>query len=76
MGIGMTSFKLVVGDLARAERFYCALGFKVVSRNTGGEAEVAQEQCWVSPTGDMNSFMLILSRFLELPPPPRPTYPG
>jgi predicted enzyme related to lactoylglutathione lyase len=69
--------KLVVGDVEAAERFYReALGLKVVTRNLGGEAEVRQEQSWLSATGDMSAHVLILSRFLELPPPPRPTYPG
>jgi catechol 2,3-dioxygenase-like lactoylglutathione lyase family enzyme len=76
MSIAMNSFKLVVGNLDTAEHFYTALGFKIISRNTGGEAEVAQEQSWLSETGDMGSCMLILSRFLESPPPPRPVYPG
>jgi catechol 2,3-dioxygenase-like lactoylglutathione lyase family enzyme len=77
MSIATHAVKLVVGDVAAAERFYRdALGLKVVSRNLGGEAEVRQEQCWLSATGDASAHMLILSRFLELPPPPRPTYPG
>lgn len=76
MTIKMNNFKLVVGDLARAERFYAALGLQVVARNLGGEDEVRQEQCWMSETGDMQSFTLILSRFTELPLPPRAVYPG
>jgi len=58
----------VVRDADAAEQFYTALGLKVVSRNTGGEAEVAQKQSWVSATGDMNAHLLILAQFLELPP--------
>jgi len=76
MSIKMNVFKLVVGDLARAERFYAAMGLKVVSRNLGGEDEVRQDQCWMSETGDMQSCTLILTHFTELPPPPRPVYPG
>jgi catechol 2,3-dioxygenase-like lactoylglutathione lyase family enzyme len=76
MTIAMNHTKLVVRDVAAAERFYTALGLKVVSRNLGGEAEVRQEQCWLSATGDASAHILILSRFVELPPPPRPTYPG
>jgi len=76
MSVKMNNFKLVVGDLARAERFYAALGLAVVNRNLGGEDEVRQEQSWMSETGDMQSFVLILTRFTELPPPPRATYPG
>lgn len=76
MTIKMNNFKLVVGDLTRAERFYTALGLKTVSRNLGGEDAFRQEQCWMSETGDMQSYVLILSRFTELPLPPRPAYPG
>jgi catechol 2,3-dioxygenase-like lactoylglutathione lyase family enzyme len=76
MSISMRSLKLVVRDLEAAERFYRALGFQVVSRNVGGEAEVRQAQTWLSETGDMTACLLILSQFLELPPPPRPVYPG
>jgi predicted enzyme related to lactoylglutathione lyase len=76
MSAVMNSFKLVVGNLAAAERFYSAIGLKVVSRNVGGEAEVAQEQCWMSHTGDASACLLILSRFLERPTPARPVYPG
>jgi predicted enzyme related to lactoylglutathione lyase len=76
MSIAIRHMKLVVRDLNAAERFYRALGLKVLSRNVGGEGEVAQEQCWLSETGDASSYLLILSRFIELPPPPRPVYPG
>jgi catechol 2,3-dioxygenase-like lactoylglutathione lyase family enzyme len=76
MSLSMRSLKLVVRDLEAAERFYRALGFKVVSRNLGGEAEVRQAQVWLSETGDATACLLILSQFLELPPPPRPVYPG
>ncbi|CAN7557769.1 VOC family protein [Phenylobacterium sp. LjRoot219] len=76
MSIATIATKLVVGDLAATERFYRALGLQVVSRNLGGEDEVRQEQCWLSATGDASAHILILSRFVELPPPPAPTYPG
>src|SRR5258708_9136076 len=76
MGIAMNFNKLVVRDVPAAERFYLAMGLKVASRNTGGEAEVRQEQSWLSASGDMSSHVLILTRFLEFPLPPRPTYPG
>lgn len=76
MSIAMNYTKLVVGDLEAAERFYRALGMQVVSRNLGGEAEVRQAQCWLSATGDASAYILILSQFVELPKPPRPTYPG
>ena len=76
MGIAMQFNKLVVGDVPAAERFYLAMGLKVASRNTGGEGNVRQEQSWLSASGDMTTHVLILTRFLELPPPPRPVYPG
>jgi catechol 2,3-dioxygenase-like lactoylglutathione lyase family enzyme len=66
----------VVRDLEAAERFYRAIGLKFISRNVGGEGEVRQEQCWLSASGDASTHILILTRFLELPPPRRPTYPG
>jgi predicted enzyme related to lactoylglutathione lyase len=76
MSITMNSMKLVVRDLATTERFYRAMGFKVVSRNTGGEKEVHQTQCWLSATGTHDAFVLILSQFLETPAPVPPVYPG
>ena len=76
MSIAMRFTKLVVGDIAQCEPFYLAMGLKVVARNEGGEAEVHQEQCWLSASGDMTTHVLILSRFVELPRPARPTYPG
>jgi catechol 2,3-dioxygenase-like lactoylglutathione lyase family enzyme len=76
MSVEFSATKLVVGDLEGAERFYQAVGLKVVGRNVGGEDEVRQQQCWLSSTGDASAHILILSRFLELPPPPRPVYPN
>jgi catechol 2,3-dioxygenase-like lactoylglutathione lyase family enzyme len=76
MSIAMNATKLVVKDVAAAERFYCAMGLKVVSRNVGGEDEVAQRQSWLSVTGDASAHLLILAQFLELPPPRSPVYPG
>ena len=76
MSTTITATKLVVRDVAATERFYVALGLKVVSRNVGGEAEVRQQQSWLSATGDASSHLLILSRFLELAPPARRDYPG
>ncbi|MDR2856973.1 MAG: VOC family protein [Novosphingobium sp.] len=76
MDFAMHATKLAVADVGAAERFYTALGMKVAARNLGGEAEVRQEQTWLSATGDTGSHILILSRFLELPAPPRPAYPG
>lgn len=76
MTLTMHATKLVVRDVEAAERFYRAFGLKVVSRNVGGEEEVRQQQCWLSTTGDTTAHILILSRFPELPPPPKPEYPG
>jgi catechol 2,3-dioxygenase-like lactoylglutathione lyase family enzyme len=76
MGIAMHATKLVVRDVDASERFYLAIGLELVRRNVGGEAEVAQQQAWLSATGDASSHILILSRFLELPPPRDPVYPG
>lgn len=76
MIVGFHATKLVVGDVERCEAFYLALGLKRVSRNLGGEAEVRQAQSWLSTSGDMSSHVLILSRFVELPAPARPAYPG
>ena len=73
---GYHATKLVVGDVETAERFYTALGLKLVNRNLGGEAEVRQQQSWLSASGDMESHVLILSRFVELPAAPAPAYPG
>jgi predicted enzyme related to lactoylglutathione lyase len=74
--ISMSHFKLITADLAAAERFYTAVGLKSFSRNTGGEGTVRQAQSWMSHSGEPNGCVLILSQFLECPPPPRPTYPG
>jgi predicted enzyme related to lactoylglutathione lyase len=76
MGIDYSATKLVVASVEVAEAFYTALGLTVVSRNTGGEAEVRQQQTWLSRTGGMDAHLLILTRFLELPEPVPPRYPG
>jgi predicted enzyme related to lactoylglutathione lyase len=75
MILGMHATKLVVRDVEAAERFYQALGLKLVSRNLGGEGDVRQQQSWMSVTGDSSSHMLILSQFMEVPAPPLPEYP-
>lgn len=76
MNFAMHATKLVVRDVEAAERFYCALGMKLVNRNTGGEKEVYQQQSWLSANGQEGEHILILTRFLELPEPEGPTYPG
>ena len=76
MSIAIHATKLVVRDVEAAERFYQAVGLKLVSRNLGGEEEVRQQQSWLSATGDASAHLLILSQFLEVPTPPAPEYPG
>lgn len=76
MSIAVTATKLVTRDVDAAERFYLAIGFKLVSRNLGGEAEARQKQSWVSTSGDMSTHLVILSEFTELPPPAAIAYPG
>lgn len=76
MPSAMRFTKIVVGELVRAERFYKALGLAAFNRSLSGEDRSAQEQVWVSASGDMTSHVLLLSRFLNLPTPKRPEYPG
>ena len=76
MIVAMHATKLVVNDLDLAERFYTAIGMKIINHNLGGDALVRQAQCWLSATGAADEHVLILSRFLELPAAPRPVYPG
>ena len=75
MILGMHATKVVVRDVAAAERFYEAIGLRLVNRNLGGEADVRQQQSWLSVTGDSSGHMLILSQFLEAPPPQPIAYP-
>lgn len=75
MILGMHATKLVVRDVDAAERFYQAIGLKLVTRNLGGEGDVRQQQSWMSVSGDSNSHMLILSQFTEVPAPALPDYP-
>jgi catechol 2,3-dioxygenase-like lactoylglutathione lyase family enzyme len=76
MGIAFTATKLVVRDIAAAERFYTALGLQVAGRNLGGEGEFRQEQVWLSASGAMDEHLLILTRFVEMSPAVTPAYPG
>lgn len=76
MSTVMHATKLVVRDVDAAEQFYEAVGLKVVSRNVGGEDEVRQQQSWLAASDAPNAHILILTRFLELPLPARPEYPG
>ncbi len=76
MAIAFTATKLIVRDLAAAERFYAALGLQVAGRNLGGEGEFRQDQVWLSASGGMTDHLLILTCFVELPPATTPPYPG
>jgi predicted enzyme related to lactoylglutathione lyase len=76
MPSAMRFTKIIVGDLDRAERFYKALGLAAFNRSLSGEDRSAQEQVWVSASGDISSHVLLLSRFLNLPEPKWPEYPG
>ena len=76
MSTVMHATKLVVRDVDVAEQFYEAIGLKVVSRNIGGEGDVHQQQSWLAASDAPNAHILILTRFLELPLPARPEYPG
>lgn len=76
MGIVFTATKLVVRDVAAAERLYIALGLQTVGRNLGGDGEFRQEQAWLSASGGMEDHLLILTRFVELQPAETPAYPG
>lgn len=76
MGIAFTATKLVVRDVPAAERFYRGLGLQVVGRNLGGDGDFRQEQSWLSPTGAPDEHLLILTRFVDLPPSATPPYPG
>lgn len=76
MPTAMRFTKIIVGNLARSERFYAGLGLTAFNRSLSGEDRAAQEQVWVSASGDMASHVLLLSRFLNLPAPKRPDYPG
>lgn len=76
MTITFNTTKRVVRDLAAAEKFYCAMGMKVAGGNVGGDGEARQEQRWLTTTGDFSVPVLILTRFLNVPPPARPKFPG
>jgi catechol 2,3-dioxygenase-like lactoylglutathione lyase family enzyme len=76
--IGWNFTKRIVADLDAAERFYAAMGLKVVSRLFGGDDDdqVRQQQTYMSASGDGTSHQLILCRFPAYPPPSKPAYPG
>ena len=73
MDIHFKLTKLIVADPQALERFYMALGFKIVERRYGkditGYADVAQEQSRLSQTGDEASHLIVLARFINFDPP-------
>lgn len=75
MIVGMHATKVIVRDVKAAERFYRAIGLKLVNRITGGKGDESQKQSWLSVTGDSASHMLILSEFAEIQAPALPGYP-
>ncbi len=63
--------KLVVRDLENSERFYCAVfGLEPAHRLTADEHEYALEEVVLSPGGQREAHVLILSRYLTRPCPP------
>jgi catechol 2,3-dioxygenase-like lactoylglutathione lyase family enzyme len=77
MTVSVQRTKLVVRDVDEAERFYTAIGLKIVRRipDTGG-SKARQRITWVSGTGDESSHVIALSRFLNYPASERIEYPG
>jgi catechol 2,3-dioxygenase-like lactoylglutathione lyase family enzyme len=62
--------KLVVADLAAAERFYCdVFGLEVSHRHASDEHAYGQEESILSGAGRQGSIPLILTRYLRRPPP-------
>jgi catechol 2,3-dioxygenase-like lactoylglutathione lyase family enzyme len=76
MILGIHATKVVVRDVDAAERFYLAIGLKLVTRNEGGVGKVRQKQAWLSPSGETGGHTLILTQFPEVPYPTMPGYPG
>ena len=76
MSLAVTATKLVVRDADAAQHFYTSIGLKAVGGNIGGDGDLRQKQCWLSATGDMNTHVVILTQFLERPPPRAITLPG
>lgn len=63
--------KLVVKDIAAAERFYCGVfGMKVLSRVGTHDHKYALEETILSPAGAADAHRLIVTRYLERPCPP------
>jgi predicted enzyme related to lactoylglutathione lyase len=62
--------KLVVADLAAAERFYCdVFGLEVRHRHTADEHAYGQEESILSGVDAQGSIPLILTRYLRRPTP-------
>jgi catechol 2,3-dioxygenase-like lactoylglutathione lyase family enzyme len=63
--------KLVVADLAAAERFYCdVFGLEVGHRHAENEHAYGQEETILAVPAQPQATPLILTRYLRLPPPP------
>jgi catechol 2,3-dioxygenase-like lactoylglutathione lyase family enzyme len=79
-GIALNFTKLVVRDAEAAERFYTAVGLKVVYRRRGQEegadADVAQDQRYMCANEDGSGLQVIICEFYKLPPPTPVVYPG
>lgn len=62
--------KLVVADLAKAERFYCdVFGLEVGHRHRSDEHAYGQEESMLFIPGRQGSIPLILTRYLRRPAP-------
>lgn len=63
--------KLVVSDLAAAERFYGEVfGLEVGHRHSADEHDYGQEESILSIPGQEGAVPLILTRYVRRPPPP------
>lgn len=76
MPLNWHATKLVVRNVAVEEQFYVAIGLKLLGRMLGGEGNVHQQESTLSTSGDTSTHLLILSQFVDLPPPATPPYPG
>jgi catechol 2,3-dioxygenase-like lactoylglutathione lyase family enzyme len=80
VSIALNFTKLVVRDAEAQERFYTALGLKVVYRRRGEEdgvdSDVAQDQRYLCANEDGSGPQIIICEFYKLPPPTPVVYPG
>jgi predicted enzyme related to lactoylglutathione lyase len=69
--LAFSFMKLVVADLAAAERFYSdVFGLEVTHRHTSNEHEYGQSESMLALPGQPGSIPLILTQYLRLPTPP------